>query len=145
MQQGDAGMSDQEWRPKVGERVAANGIVVSFVGDAVPYLVEFDGPSPARRWCVVDELSPLPAPRQPWDVLREAASILYESQQYTTHDLLVVHADLLEAAAAPKPPTLRDTVHATLSTHLPATLGQAVVNMLADRVAEALAREEAGA
>ena len=115
MQQGDAGMSANEWRPKVGERVAIYAEIIAAPNEndrsfGLKY------PDRGVRWLPIENISPLPAPRQPWDVLREAAGAASKAGYEHTAQALLCTADRLEAAAAPKPPTLREAAATIEST-----------------------------
>lgn len=142
------------WRPNVGERVMVVATVreLGFSSDR-PITVALEGNSRVRVW--LSELAPLPTPRQPWDVLREAAEILVKKGHWSPNNYFLNAlgglADALEAAAAPKPPTLREALEACLA-ELHASHAQygckenAREHSAAIRAAEAaLAREEGSA
>ena len=62
-------------------------------------------------------------PRQPWEVLREAADIIARKSGHTeggaAFDFLIYEADRLEAAATPKPPTLAEAVRVYVRHDMP--------------------------
>jgi hypothetical protein len=68
-----------EWRPKVGERVLVEGIVDEDDCSRVPFKVRFDE-GRDYEWFRSGEVHPLPpsapAPREPWETLREAAALI---------------------------------------------------------------------
>lgn len=109
-------MSDKEWRPKVGERVLVQGTFANEEWGGGKLRVEFsDG---RYLWFSPSELSPLPTPtpREPWDVLREAADVLDPVDYDMTRPKLLRIAEELEAAARPKPnPSLAEAVRAWLA------------------------------
>lgn len=112
---------NKEWRPKVGERVIViRGVFKNRLGQIVednnsslPFQVMFDRDF-TGRWFHLKELSPIPIPvtieRKPWDIIREAVPFLVKMGW--DGDELLADADMMEADAAPKPLTLRETVRA---------------------------------
>lgn len=80
--------------------------------------------------------------RKPWEVLREAATLMQEANPASYYGDLLLRADFLEAAAAPKPPpTLAEAVRAYLDA---ARSGHACAKEF-HAMKEALARTENGA
>ena len=135
-------MSDKEWRPKVGERVRFEGVVTDIDNDNIPYRVQTD--SGKVRWFQEGVLSPLPTPtpREPWEVLREAAALMQQANPKSFYGDLLSRADFLEAAARPKPlPTLAEAVRAFLDVHPELRIADSVIENMRD----ALARAEAEA
>jgi len=117
-------MSDKEWRPKVGEQV----MIQVMIHATVPREGTADGlvcvqlPCGGHYWFALADLAPLPTPtpREPWDVLREAADECGKHSNAmggyyppSVAMMLRVIADALEAAARLKPlPTLAKAVRA---------------------------------
>lgn len=109
------------WIPKIGDRVIITGTIdkidsISFNS----YRVMCDGGTAeeSEAWFDYKEISPL-VPRQPWDVLREAADILYSNEMQRlcfSHRISWIRseASILETAAVSKPPTLAEAVRAYL-------------------------------
>lgn len=130
----------KEWRPSVGERVAIYGVVK---GKSCTNLfrVAIDNGFLETQPFYIAELSPLPAPPSPrpaWEVLRDAAEVLdKQSAQCSVAWAIRQEASRLEAAAAPKPPTLAEAVRAYFDA---STSDGVMQNIVAMR--EALAREE---
>lgn len=150
----------KEWRPSVGERVlikgsqystyieGKEGVVKARYGSMVYGVVVADHPvDPEEDWgCDISELHPLPAPPSPrpaWEVLREVAELAASDSWFEgraerrwLQDILEAYAKHLEAAAAPKPPSLAEAVREYLA-YLDAT------NQVSPTALhEALAREE---
>lgn len=137
-------MSNSEWRPKVGERVAIHGVVVKTNNSQFPLEVETENGN--TYWYAYSSVLPIPAspePRKPWEVLREAANLIAVKSNHLdgggTFEFLEAEADRLEAAAAPKLPTLAETVRAFVDSKV------APGNMTYEVMVEALARAENGA
>lgn len=87
-------------------------------------------------------------PRQPWDVLREAAGVLahYNGKDGgDTGALLCRAADQIEAAAAPKPPTLLEAAVALLKAMSTRSETPDLMNALEQAVLRDIKREKAGA
>lgn len=84
-------------------------------------------------------------PRKPWEVLREAADIIARESGHTeggaAFDFLTFEAARLEAAAAPKVPTLAEAVRAYVRHDIPNEGWSDEYNAMM----EALARAEKGA
>lgn len=106
-------MTDKtNWTPKVGDRVMAVGTIVEIDSESVmPVRVRCDhGEHPT--YFTFKELSPLPAPRKPWEVLREAHKLMLQEKPRIWYGDILDVAAKLEAAAAPKLPTLTEAVRA---------------------------------
>lgn len=106
-------MTDKtNWTPKVGDRVMAVGTIVEIDSESViPIRVRCDhGEHPT--YFTFKELSPLPAPREPWEVLREAHKLMLQEKPRIWYGDILDVAAKLEAAAAPKLPTLVEAVRA---------------------------------
>jgi hypothetical protein len=104
-----------EWRPKVGERVAIYGTVTE--AECNSAMVAIDDGILKDQCFTIEEMHPLPAaaePRAPWEVLHDAAEIAADNSLEMTGEALRDLAKRLEAAAAPKPPTLAEAVRAYL-------------------------------
>lgn len=116
-------MSDKEWRPKAGEEVMVRASVSrDGMADGRICVRMADG---NHHWLAPRNLSPLPTPtpREPGDVLRDAADECIKHPNaiggyYPTSVamMLRVIADALEGTARPKPlPTLAEAVRAWLA------------------------------
>lgn len=137
-------MSNTEWRPKVGERVAIYGEVKSICLSGL-INVALDGGMFDTQPFDLPELSPLPSapePRKPWEVLEKAALIVREAGRSGANSLIVLASEL--KAAAPKPPTLAEAAENLLAA-LGSTLVSREVGTAYSALKDALARAENGA
>lgn len=101
-----------DWTPQVGDRVMAVGTVIEIdLKSTMPIRVRCDhGEYPT--YFTFKELSPLPAQREPWEVVLEAVQIAEKRSWFpvVTQSMRMLAAEL--EAVAPKPPTLAEAVRA---------------------------------
>ncbi len=102
-------MSNEKRRPQVGETVWVKGVVSRDDRDDMPLFVEFCNGDVGLRMNEEDiaHIAAEPAtaaPRQPWDVLREAADVMDARENYVTANTLRYEAKNMEHEATPPDP-----------------------------------------
>ncbi len=125
--------------PNIGTKVlvGAKGVVLRQDTSNMEVYVEYA--SGMCEWVGFKDIVPTPVPRQPWDVLREAAPILKDGGWDA--GMVLRRADILEAAAAPKPLTLREAARAYFDAYRD-DITVAEFNEAKDTLRAALALEE---
>lgn len=119
-------MSKGQPRPKVGETAWIKGELIMITDDKGVLPFQVRAPSGAEAWLRAEDIAhigdtlPSAAPRQPWEVLREAAQILEDRFDWraVARDIRKV-ADTVEREALPPDPLdlLRRIVAHTESFH----------------------------